>query len=327
MMEANSKLKLNWVIGLISIIIGLTFIIWKWKSRSVDVFEKKAIIEKGEVAVKILSTGTIQPQNRLEIKPPVAGRIERIFVVEGQKVQKGKTLAIMSSTERAALIDEARAHGTEELSKWENLYKPTPILAPISGSIILRNVEPGQTFTINDAVLVMSDRLTVKAQVDETDLAQIHLKQEAEVFLDAYPDQKISAKVEQIAYEAKTVNNVTTYLIDILPESIPEFMRSGMTANVVFHGPTKKNILIIPNEFIKYDNGKPFALLQTSEGGKSERRDVKLGLSDGKISEVISGLNEGETVLLQLNKKEFNSGSPFSPMGNRRSGPSGQSGR
>ena len=102
----------------------------------------------------------------------------------------------------------------------------------------------------------MSDRLTVKAQVDETDIAEIHLKQRAEIVLDAYPDRAIPARVDQIAYEAKTVNNVTTYIVDVLPDKTPSFMRSGMTANVTFLTADKKGVLLVPAQRAS-DQGGP----------------------------------------------------------------------
>ena len=105
----------------------------------------------------------------------------------------------------------------------------------------MRNIEPGQTFTSQDAVFVMSDRLTVKAQVDETDIAKIALKQGARGAR-RLSDQSMPAHVDQIAYDAKTVSNVTTYEVDVLPETTPAFMRSGMTVSVAFqmaHAPRR----------------------------------------------------------------------------------------
>lgn len=273
-------------------------------------------IAKGNIQVTILATGTVQPENRLEIKPPVAGRIERVLVQEGVKVRKGQILAWMSSTERAALIDSARSQGAEELKKWEELYKPTPIIAPLEGMIIRKNVEEGQTFATNDAVLVMSNRLTIKAQVDETDLAQIKINQNCEVRLDSYPDEKVDSKVERIAYEAKTVNNVTTYIIDVLPLKAPEFMRSGMTANITFFVKSKENILVVPTEFIIYEKGKPNVLLKNS-ANEFQLKEINLGVSEGKLTEVLDGLKAGDVVALKVDSKEEKKSSPFMPFNNR----------
>lgn len=302
------------IIAMITIVLG--FGIWFFTRSDSKEILRSAEITTGDITIKILATGTVQPENRLEIKPPVAGRVESVLVKEGQKVKKGQILAWLSSSERAALIDAARSRGDEEVKQWEEMYKPTPLVAPLGGTIILRSVESGQTFTASDAVLVMSDRLTVKAQVDETDLAQIHLKQKSEIILDAYPDQVLPAMVDQVAYEAKTVNNVTTYLIDVLPENTPDYMRSGMTANVTFVGNTKNNVVLIPNEFIKYENGKPFALVKDNPNDKKTvSRELELGLSDGKNSEVISGLQVGEKIFLAVTRKDAKGSNPFSPMG------------
>ncbi|MBC7457721.1 MAG: efflux RND transporter periplasmic adaptor subunit [Bdellovibrionaceae bacterium] len=305
------------ILGFVVVAVIAGFIISQ-QIASQKINYKKFVITKGDLEVRILATGTVQPQNRLEIKSPVAGRIEEILVDIGDMVKKGQILGWISSTERAALLDAAHSKGEAEVKRWKSLYKPTPIMAPIDGQIILRNVENGQTFTVSDAVLVMSNRLTVKAQVDETDLAQIKLKQNVEIRLDAYPDQKISAQVEQIAYEAKTVSNVTTYIITVLPRSTPDFMRSGMTANLNFAVDSKKNILLVPNEFIKYENGKALVSVESPSEAPTDK-ELKLGVSDGKQSEVISGLEENNTILLVIAKPKDKSTSPFSPIGKPRS--------
>ena len=297
------------------------------KDRSTVTY-RESKIARGNIQVTILSTGTVQPENRLEIKPPVAGRVERVLVKEGQKVQKGQILAWMSSTERAAMLDAARASGEEEVKRWEEMYRPTPVLAPINGTIILRNVESGQTFTNTDSILVMSDRLTVKAQVDETDIAQIKLKQTADMALDAYPNEKISAKVDQIAFDAKTVNNVTTYVVDVLPDETPAFMRSGMTANVTFVVDTRSGVLVAPADAVKTQEGISTALVKGANGKPAER-EVTLGLNDGKRVEVLSGLDEGETVLvaqLVMKERSKQGTNPLSPMGKPRTGGGGRLG-
>lgn len=300
------------------VVVLLAVSIWFFFLRKKGPEFKEAKIEKGQITLKVLSTGTVQPENRLQIKSPIAGRAETILVNEGQKVYKGQILAWVSSTERAVLLDSARAQGMEEVKKWEEIYKATPIIAPLPGTVILRAIEPGQTFTTSDAIFVMADRLTIMAQVDETDLSQIQLNQRAVITLDAYSDRTLESKVNHVSFEAKTVNNVTTYMIEVLPIDKIEFLRSGMTANVTFYGQEKKDILVIPNEFIKYQSGKPTALVK-SEEKRPENRELKLGMTDGKITEVISGLAEGETALLEIKKDEKQKGSFLSPGGmNRR---------
>ncbi len=289
--------------------------IWFGTGTSNSTIQYEAsVIVRGNIETYVDASGTVQPQNRLEIKAPIAGRMDEVLVDEGQDVKKGQILAWMSSTERAALLDAARSSSVENVKEWEKLYRPTPVVAPLSGMIISRKVEPGQTFTASDAILVMSDRLTVKAKLDETDIASIKTGNVANIILDAYPETKIPATVDQIAFEATTVNNVTTYIVDVLPGSVPEFMRSGMTANVTFTQETRTNILLVPNEAIKYKEKIAYVLVP-SRNSKPIEKEITTGITNGKDTEVLSGLDENSTVLLpklSLNgiKKTIN---PFTP--------------
>lgn len=282
-------------------------------------------VARGDIAESILATGTVQPENRLEIKPPIAGRVEAVLVDEGQVVKKGQTLILMSSAERAALLDAARARGPEELRRWEGYYRPAPILASIDGTVIGRSVEPGQSFTSQEVMIVISDRLTVKAQVDETDIARIRPKQEATVILDAYPQDPMPSRVDQIAYDSKTVNNVTTYVVDVLPDETPDFMRSGMTANVRFTGEARSGVLLLPGNAVRNRDGRRVVLVAPASGGGAPREEeVKVGITDGKMIEILSGLAEGDEVLAAAPKNgkggeaKSQTRSPLNPFPPRR---------
>jgi macrolide-specific efflux system membrane fusion protein len=288
------------IVGVIVVVAAAAIWYFFFKTKALEY--KESQIKKASITLKILATGTVQPENRLQIKSSIAGRAEQVLVKEGQRVGRGQVLAWISSTERSVLLDSARAGGAEELKKWEDVYKPTPVIAPLGGTIILRSIEPGQTFSTSDVLFALANRLTVKAQVDETDLSKIQVGQKAQVTLDAYLDKNLDAKVSQVAYEAKTTNNVTTYTIEVLPTEKIEFLRSGMTANVTFYGETKEDILVIPNEFIKYENGKPDIQVKTEN--KPESREVKLGMTDGKKTEILSGLDENEIIVLLINNKD-----------------------
>ncbi|MGH6953522.1 MAG: efflux RND transporter periplasmic adaptor subunit [Alphaproteobacteria bacterium] len=298
---------------------------WRRPEPAAKVTFRPVTVERGDLEVTTLATGVVQPQNRLELKPPIAGRVDRILVQEGARVGQGQVLAWMSSLERAALLDVARAKGPEEVLHWEELYKPAPLLAPLGGTIIARNVEPGQSVTTDVAVFVISDRLIVKAQVDETDIGRIAVGQEASVTLDAYSDRRIGARVDHIAYEAVTVNNVTVYEVDVLPSAVPDFMRSGMTANVTFRVAHSAGTLVVPAEAIEREGKAAIARVPAKKPkGPPETRAVETGLTDGNRVEVRSGLAEGDTVLvpvLELPEGAVDQAtSPLFGFGNRRRG-------
>jgi membrane fusion protein, macrolide-specific efflux system len=294
--------------------------LWWWtRADTASPAYREVSATRGRLEVAVQSTGTVQPLNRLEIKPPLAGRAEEVLVKEGQVVKKGQVLLWMSSNERAALIDAARARGPEEVRRWEEFYRATPVIAPIDGTLIQRRIEPGQSFTANDAVLVIADRLQVEAQVDETDIAQIHPRLPARIVLDAYPGEAVAGKVGAVAYEAKAVSNVTTYTVDVVPERIPALMRSGMTATVIFLIAVRENALLVPAHALRDDSGRKFVLVPGSDGSPREQV-VEAGLSDGRQSEILSGLNEGEKVLIVQAKRDSkpSSSSPLAPGGRPR---------
>src|SRR5262249_847261 len=162
------------------------------------------------------------------IKPPIGGRIEKLLVDEGDRVSAGQILGWMSSTDRAAIMDAARSQGPEELKHWEDSYKPTPIVAPLAGTLLLRNVVVGQTVDPTTVIYAMSDKLIVKADVDETDIGRVRLGMAARVTLDSYPNEPINGTVFQILYEGVNTSNVITYGVKIEPKSVPPFFRSQM---------------------------------------------------------------------------------------------------
>jgi len=257
---------------------------------------EKARVTYGNILAGIPATGVIEPYNRLEIKPPVAGRVESVLVSEGNIVKKGQILAWMSSSDRAALLDAARSQGSAEVKYWEDVYRPTPIMAPVDGFIILRNVEPGQSFAVSDAMLVMADHLIVKAQVDETDLASIRLSQRTDIILDAYQDKVIPGRVDHIAYESQVLNNVTIYEVDVIPSYVPSFMRSGMSATVNFYQSEKRGVLVLPSKAVKKVGTLSYAFVERD--GKISAVLIKTGLENNTSIEIISGLSlEAEVVI------------------------------
>ncbi len=279
-------------------------------------------VGRGNIEVTVQSTAEVRPRNRLEIKPPIAGRMEEVRVQEGEPVKAGQTIAWMSSTDRAALLDAARARGPEALAHWQEIYKATPIIAPLDGTIIARDVEPGQTVGAGDTLLVMSDVLIVEAQVDETDLARVSLGRPVTVTLDAYPDERFDAAVSRISYEAETVQNVTIYKVEVLPAKMPGFVRSGMTASVVFTAVTATNVLILPAETVHDEDGRRVVWKRDSRNPNGRKSvEVAVGKTDGKNVEIAGGLAEGESVLspkVQAPGGSDEKTSPFTPFGRGR---------
>jgi len=123
------RLKKIWIF--LAMIVILAFVI-VFVSRAKDKGTGEGVVKEiapviGSIRMAVSCTGAVLPKNRLEVKPPVNGRIERVLVKEGDKVKTGQILAQMSSTERAALLDAARGQGEEKFKYWQETYKPIPL--------------------------------------------------------------------------------------------------------------------------------------------------------------------------------------------------------
>jgi macrolide-specific efflux system membrane fusion protein len=292
---------------------GVAYYFWSHRSNEPKetVTEVRPVYRTIQVAVS--TTGLVQPENRLEIKPPISGRLDQILVNEGDHVAPGDTLAWMSSTDRAALLDAARSQGAAALAYWEDAYKPTPLVAPTTGEVIVRAMEPGQTVTAADVVLVLSDRLIVNAQVDETDIGTLKVGQRATITLDAYPDIKVDGTVDHIAYESEIVNNVTMYIVRIIPDKVPPVFRSGMSANVDIIRMVKNNILAIPVQAVIHNNNGTYVLVKGKTDRESTPRAVQLGVSDASYVEIVSGIDASDTLLIKKPGAVARSAAPTSP--------------
>jgi macrolide-specific efflux system membrane fusion protein len=295
MKEKLIKLARNkWLwIAIGVLLLSVCSCLWIFRDKPADHYDYIKV-ERGEIRVLLQETGNLAAFHRLNVIPPLQGRVESIEVDEGADVKKGAILAWISSTERAAVIDAARAIGPEEEKFWMDVYKPAPLLAPLDGHIIAVSVVPGQVLAATQTVFVMSDFIILQAYVDETDLHRITDKQAVEFYLSGISEKdKLTGKVFQIAYDSTTTNNVTTYMIKVAIDNPPSYLRSGLTADVYFVLDDVKDVLKVPSEFISVDNT---VLVATKDGDEPELRKVKVGATDGNYTEVTAGLVEGDWV-------------------------------
>jgi len=308
-------------VGVVIVFVVVIFSTAMWMHNNDDesgMIEVQPLL--GAVQSVISTTATVLPKNRLEILSPVNGRIEKILVQEGEKISKGKIVAWISSRERAALIDAARGYGEEAFLYWEDAYKAIPLISPIDGEVIVAKMQPGQAVTTIDAVVVVSDRLIVKARVDETDISKIKVGLDSLVALSAYPNKKIPAKVDHIYYESKTVNNVTIYEVDVIPETVSDFFRSGMNATVDFIEKSNGDVLLLPFEVVVLNNDGAYVLVKRGNG--AVKTYVTLGASDDINIEILSGITIDDIILVVANNYNVPSsstgGNPFMPKNPRR---------
>jgi macrolide-specific efflux system membrane fusion protein len=274
-------------------------------------------VERGPLRVTLRESAVVVPEHRLTVTPPIPGRIDAINVANGVAVKQGQVLAWISSTDRAALMDSARAAGGSEVKFWEDIYKPAPLIAPLDGHIISTAVVPGQVVVTAQTVFTMSDHLIVQAAVDETDLDQVWLDQKTDVTFDSFPDAQLTGHVHEIAYDATTVNNVTTYNVNIYLDSIPDYIRSGISANVFLNISDKKSVLRIPTDAITPEGD---VLVVQDKDKAPVVQKITVGGNDGTWTEVLSGLNEGDWIARRTFAIKTADKGPFSSFQNALNG-------
>jgi macrolide-specific efflux system membrane fusion protein len=303
----------KWLIGIILlVVIAGGFYYWKKKNdgKSEQVSYEAVMVERGNIEVKVLSTGTIEPYTRVEVSSSVSGRIEKVEANEGETVKEGDILAWISSEDRISLLDAARS-ALESAQKSndpkaiqeaqtsyqiaDKAYKSVPLTNSISGEVIDRSCEPGQNVSTQSVLFVIADRLVASVQVDEADIGKIKLGQKTKITLDAFPDEQWEGKVTKISREGELVSDVVEYEVMVEPQKVPRYWASGMTANVEFIIAHKDSVLVIPKKAVKELDDMSLVMVSAD---RPAPRKIETGITDGKSIEVTGGLSEGENILI-----------------------------
>jgi macrolide-specific efflux system membrane fusion protein len=252
----------------------------------------------GPISQTVDATGSIVPQSRVEIKPAFGGRVERLLAAEGDKVAAGEILGWISSTDRAAILDAARATGAGAFKTWQQAYRPSPIVSPISGVVVLRGVVEGQTVDVSSVVYAVADLLIAYAKVDESDVDSIRIGQRSIVTLDSDPAKPLRGTVFGILQEGSNSSGIVTYGAKIRLDRVPPGARSQMTINAAFETAHKGRALLLPADAVQTLPDDTRTVSVPAAGGGAVSLAVATGLENDDQVEILSGLSEGDVALL-----------------------------
>ncbi len=196
-----------------------------------------------------------------------------------------------------AQIKQAQA----QISLIENQIQEATIINPTEGQIAKINKELGEMVQVAEAVisLIPTSPFQIKVDIYEEDIVKINVGNSVDITLTAFPDEILKGKVVSIDPAEKLIEGVVYYEITIDFEGISEdLIKPGMTADVVIRTAFKENVLIISEDAIQKKDGK--IVVQVSKNDQIEEREIKIGLlGSNDMAEVISGLKEGEVVVLR----------------------------
>ncbi len=212
-----------------------------------------------------------------------------------------------------AKIAQAQANVAQDeanLKQLEEQLSYTDIVSPIDGIVLSRDVQLGDAVSSilvlgSTATLVMTlgdtSEVYVKGKVDESDIGKVYLGQRARIKVESFKDKTFEGKVTKISPMGVEKDNVTTFEVRVSIQNPGGELKAEMTANAEIILEEHKNVLQIPEGAILYDKDKKASVEIPDPKGKEgkDKIAVNIGISNGAKTEVLSGLKEGQEVVLQ----------------------------
>lgn len=186
-----------------------------------------------------------------------------------------------------------------------NLEKAV-IVAPFDGVVAAISITEGKEISTaalaTPAIsLVDTSEIEMRGFIDEIDIAMVQLGQEANIILDALPDEEVKGSVVFISPVGTILAGVVSYDTTITLENPVAGLKDGMSATAEVIIERRDDVLSIPNRYIRGTVENPMVVVLVD--GEQEEREITLGLTDGINTEVLSGLEEGEKVVLRASEE------------------------
>ena len=282
-------------------------------------------VKKGQVIAELDKTNLVSELNSATSQ--LAGAKSDLQYQQSnfarQKTLYDKGLISANDFESARLaLQQAQstvAQRQEAVKKAQTNLSYATITSPIDGIVLSKSVEEGQTVassfstpTLFTIVKDMTD-MRVVANVDEADIGEVQVGQRVTYTVDAYPDDTFEGTVTQVRNEATTENNVVTYEVVISAPNPDLKLKPGLTANVTIYTLERTGIVSVPTKALRFTPtketvGKQDKIIDCQGTHKLWVRDgrtfrayaVKTGITNGTRTEIVSGLKEGATVVVDL---------------------------
>ena len=285
---------------------------------------------RGPAVEAVYATGVVEPTVMMPVAPRTGGRLAALQVDEGVKVKRGQVLARIESDDLEHTVQEMLARERLARTQYERtkdlvaqkFVSPAELdrtrteleaaqaarerarsmrdynllVAPADGIVLRRDGEVGQYVAPGQTVFTLAccAPLRVSAQVDEEDIVRVSVGQKVTMRGDALPRQLFDGEVSEITPKGDPV--ARSYRVRIRfadAQSIEaKGVRSGMTMDANLIVARREGALLVPNRVLRGDD------LWVIEQGRLRKRAVKRGITGTERTEIVSGLADGETVVL-----------------------------
>jgi HlyD family secretion protein len=250
---------------------------------------------------KVLHADRLLPQSGLD-------ESQGAFEVAENRQRSAKSQLVVAH----AKVAEAEANVAQSraaVERAEEELRNATIRSPLHGMVLTRDVEIGSPVSSilnmgSAASLVMTvgdiERVFVRGKVDEADVGRVKLGQPARISVETFKDRTFEGKVTQISPIGVERDNVTTFEVEVSIDNPGSALKANMTANAEIVLEEHPNVLIVPEAAIVYDARKnPFVEVPDAGAAAGRRRvAVTLGVGSGTRTEIVSGVQAGDRVLL-----------------------------
>ncbi|MCW5662190.1 MAG: efflux RND transporter periplasmic adaptor subunit [Burkholderiaceae bacterium] len=285
---------------------------------------------RGPAIDAVYATGVVEPTVMVPVAPRSGGRLAAIQVAEGASVRRGQVLARIESADLEQTVQEMEARVRLARTQYERtrdlvaqkFISPAELdrtrteleaaqaglrraqaqrdynllVAPADGVVLRRDGEPGQFIPAGQTVITLAccAPLRVSAEVDEEDIARVAVGQKVAMRTDALPNQLFDGEVAEITPKGDPVSRSYRVRIRLgnAPAAAAGPLRTGMTMDTNIIVARREAALLVPSRALKGD-----AVWVLSDG-RLHRREVRKGVVGSERVEILSGLAEGDTVVL-----------------------------
>lgn len=207
----------------------------------------------------------------------------------------------------------------ESVQKAQTNLGYATITSPIDGVVLSKSVEEGQTvaasFNTPELFTIAQDLtdMRVIADIDEADIGGVKEGQRVSFTVDAFPDDHFEGQVTQVRQQATTESNVVTYEVVISAPNNDLKLKPGLTANVTIFTMEKDNVLAVPAKALRFTPNEALLTKQqkvedcegdfkvwTKDGDTFKAHQVETGTTNGLLTEIVSGIEEGAEVLVDF---------------------------
>lgn len=227
--------------------------------------------------------GTVNAVDSVAVLPSVAGKIARILVEAGDRVTKNQIIAQVDASKPGAD------------------FTMSPVRASAAGTVTSLPVSLGSYVTTSSTVAEIAsiDDLEIKVNVSERFVPLLKIGQKGEISFKSYPDETFDAKITKLSPILDPATR--TLEVTLKLAETKNIVKAGMFAHVKIVTNHKENIVTVPVKAIVYNSGKPFVFTATNEGETAtvHRTAVQTGISVDGVTEIVSGLKEGDSVVIK----------------------------